>query len=131
MAACQGRETITIQAGLDPVVFEVEAGYATNGKYMASLRLPGGWTEVGSGDVADDIPDRFILPADPEELGSPGTRLLVAGNYAPAFTPTGKQIRIHYVFTQAGVEVHRQVIERDDTDLLKCDHVYQFELEEG
>lgn len=128
MAKCEERRTLEIAPGLEPVVVEVEAGYATNGKFVADLRLESGWVEVCAGDVADRVPDRFILPADPEDLADPGTRLLILGNYAPAYGPTGKQIRIHYVFSQAGEEFHREEIERADVELLKCYHVYQFDL---
>lgn len=133
MSPCNGRPTVTIGPASDPVVVELDPGYATLGKFSILIRLQASWGPVGSGrgDLSDDIPDRFVLPADPEELADPGTRLIIAGNYAPAYAPSGKQVRVHYVFSQAGQEIHRVRIERDDVELLKCDHVFNFITAEG
>ena len=46
-------------------MIDVDAGFATKGKYRASIRLEDGWHEFGGGDVADDIPELGV--AGPQE----------------------------------------------------------------
>lgn len=128
MDRCNGRPDVTLPSASEPVVVELDPGFATLGKFSIMIHLNGAWSPVGPGrgDLGDDIPDLFVLPADPPELVADGTRLMIVGNYAPAFPPTGKQVRVHYVFSQAGAEIHRERIERDGVELVKCDHIFRF-----
>jgi hypothetical protein len=124
---CYKRETVAFNSTAGPIVFQVEAGYATLGKFTGCVRRTAGWELFATGDVADSIPDVFLVPLDGTALVD--SRVLIVGNYAPAHIPSGTQITIDYVFTQDGKEIHRSAIRRKKAGVVSCYYSYGFEAE--
>lgn len=119
--------TVNYDPAKGPVVLVVTSGYASNGKFRASINDGPGWREFGSGDVADSIPDIFALPVSGESLAD--RFALVLGNYAPANIATGDQIRVVYEFHQREQVIKQIEIEERKTGVLSCTHLIDFEVD--
>lgn len=121
---CIERKTVLYAPDAGPIVLDIEAGFATKGKFKAFLRTEE-WSEFGGGDIADDVPDVLVVPLDGAALD--GRRVLILGKYAPAFIPTGQQIKVTYTLLQDQTELARSVIEEERAGVLICTHTYIFE----
>lgn len=126
---CLKRRDVTFDPDAGPVMIDVDAGFATKGKYRASIRLEDGWHEFGAGDVADDIPDVLLVPLDGDDLV--GKRVLIVGKYAPADISRGTQIKVDYDVRQGAAQIASESIEREKAGVLLCSHTFTFKEAES
>jgi hypothetical protein len=118
------REDVSFDPEGGPVTIDIESGFATKGKYVASIRQQSEWETISEGDISDDVQDLLLVPYDGEELKE--KRVLIVGKYAPADLTRGKQIRVIYEIWQDGKKLKTAEIEEEKEGVLLCSHTFTF-----
>jgi hypothetical protein len=121
---CIKRIDVSFDPEAGPIFIDIGAGFATQGKYVGSIRLDDAWLTFGRGDVADEIPDLLVVPHDGHSLH--GRRVLLAGKYAPADLTRGRQIKVHYEIKQGEELLAREEIEEEKDGVILCSHTFTF-----
>lgn len=109
-----------------PILLDIKSGFATKGKYHASIRLEDGWKTFGTGDITDEIPDVLVVPLDGEELNE--KRILLIGKFSPGNLAVGAQISVRYSIIQGAEVLHRGEVEEEKAGVLLCTHSFRFEV---
>ena len=116
--------TVQYGNGNGPVIVEVTAGYATLGRYTMALEDNTRWAEFGRGDVSDEIPDVFLVPASGTALD--GRFAGLVGNYAPGNPAENRQISVHYLFRQKAEAIYEIEIKAEKDGVESCYHLVEF-----
>lgn len=116
--------TVKYGIGNGPVIVEVTAGYATLGRYTMALEDNARWTEFGRGDVADEIPDVFLVPSSGTALA--GRFMSLVGNYAPGNLANNRQISVRYAFKQKVETIYEVEVKKEKDGVESCYHLIEF-----
>lgn len=119
-------ETVPVQfdPAAGPVVIQVRSGHATLGRFRLSFERDLEWIPLGDGDLADEIPDVFIVPFSGEKLHD--RYVLIVGNYASGDPLVQGEINVTYDVTQQNAVVHSIPIREQRDGVLSAYHLLHF-----
>jgi hypothetical protein len=121
-------DTVPVQFDPDagPVVIQVRGGHATLGRFRLSFERDLEWIPIGEGDLADEIPDVFVVPVSGERLDD--RYVLIVGNYASGDPLVQGEINVTYDITQQNRIVHTIPIREQRDGVLSAYHLLHFVL---
>lgn len=115
---------ITFDSTAGPIVVQVRTDNGTMGRFRLFLEHDLQWSPIDRGDLADPVPDVFVVPVSGARLHD--RFVLVVGNYMPEPAITEQAISVTYDITQQNRVIHSIPIREQRDGVLSTFHLLRF-----